>query len=169
MRPRALDAVVAVVVAPIVSAQGDARSIADRAVREEGGEVCAAVVLPSFGDPPVSILALYDAGRRGLCDLILRIAPGNPPQIIERIKISFLRTFDTVLQDLDHNGDLEVVVPDRWGGGRHYRCEPEKSVVYRCDRAQCTDASASFPSFFTKELAAVNRNLPRLKNMTSDA
>ena len=42
-------------------------------------------------------------------------------------------------------------------------------MVYRCDRAQCTDASASFPSFFTKDLAAVNRNLARLKSMTSDA
>ena len=165
-------ALTALLLAPfplLLRAQGDARTIAEQALHEEGGTICATATLPAFGDRPISVLALFDAFDRGSCNLIVRIAAGNPSRVIQRIPLGGLRNLSTVLRDLDHDGDVELVVPDQWGGGRHYRCEPQKMVVYRCDASRCTDASDGFPGYFAQELNRVNESIARLQDHVTDA
>jgi hypothetical protein len=136
-------------------------SAAKRATAAEDvdGKICDLVLFPGTRARPNMVVASVDYSGRMLCSNIQVITLGAKPRAIASFHAidAVDSTLSTILIDVDHDGDPELVVPDNWAWiGSRADCHPEWKTVYRCSKSACIDVSRRVPQFYVTELLRLN-------------
>jgi hypothetical protein len=147
------------------SVQSNIRASAEQAV-DLDGKACDASILPQRGARPATIIASLDYGGRSICNELVRVLPGTPPTLLQRIDTSGVWQLSSILIDVDHDGDPELVVPRGWGFGRRSQCEPLMHVIYQCGADTCLDVSHMFPEFYNREFDRVSQEISQIERLS---
>jgi hypothetical protein len=149
------------------------RAIVEKAIGAGPGTgvtVCTAGVLPQSGTTPATILTSVDSSGRGACNRLFRLSMGTPSAVLQQFETTWgITDLSLIISDLDHDGDPELLIPNEWGHGRHYHCEPTKIVIYKCDARTCSDESRRFPAFFEHEADRLSQVIERLARFSPGA
>jgi hypothetical protein len=110
------------------------------------GWACDAVPLNSE-----AFIASVDYTGRGFCNAVLWIALGSPARVLRTFRAWAVVDLSDVVQDLDHDGVPEIVVPVSWSAYAGAYCTAIKFVIYHCVGEECSDVSKQFPSFYQNQ------------------
>ena len=157
---------------PLTNAEYDALSAVVGGVTV-AGSVCDVGLLPSSPNRPETIVAVVDFSGRLFCNTVVRVSRTAPPVLLQEIPGWWVASLSPgalkVIQDVDGDGEVELVVPTAisdYEGAR--ACIATLPLIYRCDATRCVDISSDVPEFYREWRAPLTARLGELE-VSSDA
>ena len=152
---------------PLTNAEYDALSAVVGGLTV-AGLVCDVGLLPSSPNRPETIVAVVDFSGRLFCNTVVRVSRTAPPVLLQEISGWWVASLSPgaleVIQDIDGDGEVELVVPTAISDYEETRaCIATLPLVYRCDATRCVDISSDVPEFYRGWRALVTARLGELE------
>jgi len=133
--------------------------------------LCSAKFVDIGHDGTYRLLASLDSGGRHFCNQLVIIAKqGSGFALLNQWKVWGVGDINAVLEDVDHDGREEVVLPQAWtiyDGASH--CLAIWQKIFQWDNGKFVDRSNQFPDFYKKRREELKTGLDRNMGYGPDA